>query len=557
MVSRIIDQFHNLSLRSRSFMKYVILLVALFGFCAAPGALHAQGSASPLVTISISSQKALLEQASRLVRTVEPDQADSLRSEFAKMLGTPELAGIDVGRPWQFAFWFKGMESEPIMASYIPVTDFNVFKRGLTADGILADAGSNNAILSSGGFAIVVLGDYSKTKLAPDDMAAVQKWVASVPKSEAHTVHLKLALVDSIREQALGMLAMGRMMLLGSVAPPPGTESSFNPAAMTAMLGLYIDMIEGAIKGLDQLEVELDVTQDHIALFKSVSAVTGSDLAGWLTPGGRSLSSLGGFLNPNAAVAFASRLQAGPGAVEFLKKASRLGFEMQNQTLDEASLKRADELFQVLLPMNVAGSVWLDGGYRASGVGEIPGDQPAVTYSQILDWLEGIMKSQVGPERIYSGFDLQRGTRKMDTIPVDRLTLTLNLEAPALKAAPQQRDVLESMWPGGKMEVEYALSGNRLHMAAGIPMEQAITPQGGATILSIDPQTVLVGHYNLVALFKGYGASMAFLPPDLLEKFKKLDPAGNAAPFRVNVDGGLKAETRIPLRLLSTLSQLQ
>jgi hypothetical protein len=538
-------------------MKYAILLAVLLGFCAAPDALHAQAPSSPLVTLSIGSQKALLEQASRLVRTVEPDQADSLRSEFAKMLGTPELAGIDAERPWQFALWFKGMESEPIMASYIPVTDFNVFKSGLTANGLLADAGRGNAILSSGSFAIVVHGDTSRTKLAPDDMAAVQKWVDSVPKSEAHTVHLKLELVDSIREQALGMLAMGRMMLLGSVPASAPGESGLNPAAMTAMLGLYIDMIEGAIKGLDQLEVEMDVTQDHMNLFKSVSAVPGSDLAGWLRPGGRSLSSLGGFLDPNAAVAFASRLQAGPGAVDFLKKASRLGFEMQNQTIDEQSLRRADELFAVLLPMNVAGSVWLDGGYRASGVGEIPGDQPAVTYSQILDWLEGIMKSQVGPEKIYSRFDLQRGIRNIGEVPVDRLTLMLNLEAPALKAAPQQRDVLESMWPGGKMEVEYALSGNSLHMAAGIPMEQAIVPRSGSTWLSMDPQTVLVGHYNLVALLKGNGASMRFLPPDLLGKFKKLDPTGSTAPFRVNVDGGLKAETRIPLRVLSTLSQLQ
>ena len=67
-------------------MKYAILLAVLLGFCAAPDALHAQAPSSPLVTLSIGSQKALLEQASRLVRTVEPDQADSLRSEFAKML---------------------------------------------------------------------------------------------------------------------------------------------------------------------------------------------------------------------------------------------------------------------------------------------------------------------------------------------------------------------------------------------------------------------------------------------------------------------------------------
>lgn len=538
-------------------MKLCVSLAAAVGIFASATILSAQEAVRPLLTVSVKNHSALLKAAAALVNAVEPGKGDTLDKEFRNELGSPDLAGIDANRPWQIALWFKGMGVPPVFATYVPVSDFEAFEKGLLPGKLLRGKQNQNEIVSAGGHAIVIHRNDGNAAIAADDRASVRRWEQSVPKSETHALHLNLGMDDAVRLQVISTLAFGKMMLGQTFSNPQFTnQGGFNPAAMTEMIGLYFQILEGVVKGLDQLHVEADVTAEHIALFKRVTPLADTDLSEWLRPGKGGLEKLVPFLDPEAPITFAARVGAGPGALDFMKKAMRLGFQMQNQAEDEATVQRTDELMKAMLPMAFAGSIRLDDGYRFGGVYEIPGNDAAKVYGQLLDWMNSIMEKQVGKDKMYSSFALKRGVRKIGEIGVDHASIGINMDSPAFQS-PQQKEVLERMWPGGKFEVEYALKGNRLHMAAGTTLEKVMTPSNAPQALAVDPETASVGHINIAALMKGTIASNPLLPPQMQAKFKQLDPKGLSIPFKVNVDGQLKSEARIPIKLVSALGQLR
>ena len=61
-------------------------------------------------------------------------------------------------------------------------------------------------------------------------------------------------MVDAVRMQILSTLGIGRMMLEQTFSSPQfANQGGFNPAAMREMVGLYFQMIEGTVKGLDRI----------------------------------------------------------------------------------------------------------------------------------------------------------------------------------------------------------------------------------------------------------------------------------------------------------------
>lgn len=538
-------------------MRLSVTLVAAIAIAVSSTVTIAQEALRPLLTISIKNHRTFATEAARLVNAIEPGKGDSMEQEFRDELGSPELAGIDDSRPWQFAVWFKGMGVPPVLATYIPVTDFAAFESGLQPGKILRGKQNQNQIVSAGKNAIVIHRKDADAAISESDRASIQKSAESVSASEAHTIHLNLQMDDAVRMQVMSTLAMGKMMIDQTFSNPQfANQGGFNPAAMSEMVGLYFQMIEGTVQGLARLDVEADVTPENIVIYKRVTPVAGSDLAEWLGRAEGGLAAVTPFLDPKAPMAFAMRLNAGPGALEFMKKAVRLSFQMQNQTEDEETVRQTDELMRALLPMVFAGSIGFEKGYQFAGVYEIPGGDTAKTYGQLLDWMKLLMDLQVGSDKMYSSFELKRGARKIGDVAVDRATIGLNLESPAFQS-PQQKKMLETMWPGGKMQIEYALKESRLYMATGDSIEKSMTPFSTSPILEVDSETVLAGHVNLVALVKGTLSPNPLVPAEVQDKFRQLDPAGLAMRFKVNVDGRLKSESRIPLKLLSALGQLR
>lgn len=538
-------------------MKLCVSLLTAAGLFVSATISSAQEAMRPLVTVSVKNHRALVDAAAGLLNAVEPGKGDSLDQDSRDELGSPDLAGIDANRPWQIALWFKGMGVPPVLATYVPVSDFDAFEKGLRPGKLLRGGQNQNEIISAGGHAIVIHRKDGNAGVADSDRAAVRRWEQSVSKAEPHALHLNLGMDDAVRMQVVSTLAFGKIMLSQTFENPQfAGQSGFNPVAMKDIIGIYFQIVEGVVQGLEQLHVEVDVTSENIAIHKRVIPLAGTDLAEWLRPGKGGLQTLVPFMDPEAPLAVAARLTAGPGALEFMKKAIRLGFQMQNLNEDETTLERTDELMQAMLPMAFAGSIDLDDGYQFGAVYEIPGTEPAKVYGQLLDWLDNVMPGQVGKDKMYSSFTLKRGAQRIGDVSVDHASIGINPDSPALQS-PQQKAVFEKMWPGGKMEIDYALKANRLHIAAGMALEKVMTPRNAPQQLAVDPETVLMGHANLAALLKGTLSSNPLVPPQTQAKFKQLDPKGLSIPFKVNVDGQLKSESRIPLKLISALSRLQ
>ncbi|MBI4657856.1 MAG: hypothetical protein HY735_03220 [Verrucomicrobia bacterium] len=519
----------------------------------------AQDKPQPLVQVKIRSFDALNANAKQVGSALGLSSDWDPGSQLARAIGSPDLAGVDRKRPWQFALAVPALGAPPLMALYVPVTDFEAFKKGLQESSLLGGRDNPNELFQSGEFGVVVFRLGQGGDLSAEDKQKVTAWASALDAGK-NLIALAVQLDEATRQQALQGLGIGRMAVTQGLARQKRPEGvPFNPEAMAQLMGLYLDGIETVVKGLQRLEVQADLADQTFAISKTVQPLPDSELARWLKADGGGLANLANHLDAKAMFSMAGALGEKPAFMPLIKKLFRLSFQMQNQEVDEKLAGQIDRMMDTLAPMRFVGSGEFGKTFAFSGIYEFPKAGVKEAYATFKQFFTDAMPSLTGPNKAYSSSEFKEGFRKVGDISVDRFSMTMNLDAPMFKM-PGQRETLERLWGGGKIEVEYAIKENRLYlanpdkMAASLESAQKPPPAAG---LGATANTVFLGRANVLALIKQMATINPAIPASVREKFDRLNTESGDLRFRVDVDGRLSGRAEFPLKLLEAFRQFR
>jgi len=525
------------------------LLVAALSCCTAAAQDKPQ---PPLVQLKIQSFDALAANSKRVATALGLSADLDLGGHLSGAIGSPDLAGVDRKRVWQVAVATRGPGALPLVTLYVPVANFDAFKNGLKDSSPLKGGDKPNPLIQAGDFAVVVFQMGQGGEVSDDEKQKLTAW-APAASLGTHLIDFALQMDEITRQQVLQAMTMGRMIIgqvLSQQKLPAGVP--VNPQAMTQMLGLYFDGIETFLKGLHRLEVQADFGERTLTLAKTVLPQPDSELSRWFKSSGGGVAALANQLDPKATASLAGAVGENPAFMPIIKKLMRVSFQMQNQEVDEKLASQIDRMIEAMAPMRFAGSVYFGKAVSYSGFYEFPKRGAKAVYASFKQIFTDAMPSLAGKDKVYSSFEFKEGHHNVDGTPVDRFSMAFNLDSPMFKM-PGQREALERLWNGGKMEFDYAMKANRLYLASPDKMNEVLTAAARpstAASLNATPNTAFIGRANLLALIKQMLAVNPMLPAEIKEKFERLNPEGSDVQFRVDLDGRLSSRVDVPLKLI-------
>jgi hypothetical protein len=531
-------------------VNYISKLLSIVAVLMAP-AVWAQTAP---ITLTLQSYQAFTDAFTKVVDAVSPGSAGEALDELREGLGIQELKGVDKSRPWQVAVWLDSMSVPPSVSIRVPVSDFAAFRDGLNP-GFLKGEDDANPIRQVGNYATVWIEFGSPTE---STKAGEKAWKPESLKTAAGVARLAIRPSSALREEMVGAVGMGRMAI-GAAMTGQNQEAmgGIDPKVMVQLMSVYFDVIETGIKGFESLDLKLDLSGETLIVEETIVPVAGSALAGWFTVKDGNLGALSPFLNRKSPMGVAMRFEGNESLMPTLKKFIGLSMQLQGLPADSDAIRETEQLIESFVPMQFAGNIDVNQGIQFGGIYQFPGKDSAKVYASMKEFLRNSMQSQVGTDKPYSSVTLDEGQRKVNGVSVDRATMVINLEAPIYQM-PGQKEMMESLWPGGKMIFDYALKGQDLLMGtpehldallAG-PAASAYQPNG------VNPQTVAFGHFNVFSFINAVMAANPMMSDEDKAKFNEVDSTGTAVDFRVDLGNRLVYHASIPLKLLRTIGQL-
>ena len=448
--------------------------------CALPAA-SLVAADTPAATLTIKNYQAFLAAVSRIAESARPGMGAASAAMLPAFLGAPQLAGIDPARPWMAAAWPRPGEGGGGAAMYVPVSDFAAFKAGLTP-GILAGGQNEHTITEKDGYAIIF--NPNSRGYTDEDRAKALAWKVAPAKTDA-AIHLHFAPDARLKEMMLGGFRAGREqalqgMMMGIKNAP--NNANLDPETFQELMQLYFSLFDTALEGFKGIDLSLSVADNDIIIREQISATAESDLARWLAPNPDGVAADIKAVDWDAPMAFAVALRGDESLSSFFEKALILGFKMQGMKQDPEATKDTMKLMEQMLPLVTAGSMSFDeGGMNFAGYYRFPDRKADNFYTVLLDFMDSTLQNQVGKDKMYKSYDYQKAVRKIGDVSVDRLAMTYNLDNPMFQS-PGQKEQMLALFPGGKVELEYALNDGKLFFTMGATrMEQALKAGNGGT----------------------------------------------------------------------------
>jgi hypothetical protein len=504
----------------------------------------------PPVHLSLRSHQSVSNLVTRIAESVSPGAAADLFQGIHDGLGINELKGVDVSRPWHVSVWAENLDRAPSVSIRIPVTDFAAFQDGLEP-GLLQGEGEQGRITN--------LGDYARIwmELSPASetvKAAEKAWTPPVTTRGA--VDFGMAPGDELRGALVGMVGMGRMAFTAAMSQGAAAMPGMDPASLGELMGVYFDLIQMGIQGLEQVSMDLDLQNEVLVFREEITALAGSELGRWFQTQEGRLGQLAASVGMQEGFGLAMRIDDNPDIVPRLKQFVTLSMSLQGVPADSEAARETAELMEAFLPMEFAGAGGMEEAFEFAGIYRFPGKDPARVYAVMQRYLKGPLQEQVGPEKPYQSVVLQENHRTVEGLSVDRVTMTLNLDS-GIYQMPGQREMLESFWPEGKIVFDYALRGDQMLMGSPEKFEALLAkPSTTAAERGYGPHTMAYGHFNLLRILPRLMALDPGADETVMERISQLDTSGTALEFRLDMDGRLNAETRLPLKLLKVLGDL-
>ena len=523
------------------------LLVAL-----ALGGATAMAAPAPL-TLTVKSYRALTNNLSRIIEAASPGSSGEALEGIGSGLGISQLKGIDLDRPWQVSIWAEGTPSRPDISVWIPTSDFAAFKEGLE-DGALK--AGETSIRNVGNYAGVWLAGSASAKDAEDAHAA---WKPDQLKTVDKAILLEVVPGEPLRETLLQGLGGMRMMLSGVIAGQQAQAMpGLDPKALAELMGVYFDVIGVFLKGLERIDLSLDVRGENLFVSKHIRAKAGSELVGWLKAGEGSLDSVLPYVGSQAPVSFAMRWGESAGFMPTLKKFMRLSMQLQGVADDSEAVKETDKLMDMMFPLRAAGYVDMGKGFSVAGVYQFPGHDAGEVYKFMRGYFEKTMQSQSGEGKPYKSIRWEQAKQTVAGTKIDRATMEFNLDAP-LYQMPGQKEMIEKLWPGGKMEFDYALKGENLFFASPANTENLLSGKAASSGVKpvVNKNTVGYARVNILKMLPMMLDANPMVPDEVKEKIKGLESAGTDVTMRIDLDGAASGEATVPLKLIQSLGKLQ
>ena len=520
----------------------------------APGVQVLNAGPAP-VTLTVQSYRALTNAVVKVVDTVAPGAAGMWLADLREDLGIGSLKGIDLDRPWQVAAWIEGTQGAPGISVRIPTTDFEAFKAGLASGSVLRGFDQPDAVKAVGDYANI----WIQAGPASDAIrSAHAAWKPAELVPAGTVLGLELRPGEPLREQLLSGLAMVRMMIVGTMAQQGQNVPGVDAEAMGELMGAYFDVFQVGLRGLETLQVGLDVRGEEITITETVVAKRDSELAGWLDAGEGSLDSVIGHVSPDQPLAIAARWDKPTGFMPTLKKFARLSLQMQGAPAGEAAVKDLEELIDASIPMRFGGGMGFNEGFVFSGAYEFPGRDLGRVYDLMRRYFEGPLQQQVGDDQLYKSIVFTEGARKANGLAVDRVTMELNMDSPLFQM-PGQKEMMERIWPGGKMVVDQARQGNRLFVGSPAELDRLLASAATAkpaVPASLNSHTVLFGRMNLLQLLPAILEGNPAVPEGVAAQLRRADSVGTEMTVQVDVKGSaVAARSVVPLKLLRSVAQ--
>ena len=514
----------------------------------------AASRAQPLVRVSIRSYGELSNAVFSVVGAVKPDDQEDIGGDLADKLGLTSAAKFDPKAPWELALWQQGGAPGVLVALKGPISDVKQFKGALSPDGLLNRMGKDWVQMESGIGVIVFKSADAQTE---PEKAELKDWEKESVSTPRRALQLVLSPSESVKAQILPFLSMARMAVTQKATAGAG---AVNPHAMGQVFELYFDGIETFIKGLQELKLAAGVDNDALVMEQSISATPGSDLAGWFhKPANAVKEDDLKALTPNALASAAMALDKNARLIDLSGKFLRLSMQMQGVGTDDTDIKDLTAMMGKCLPMRVAGSVFFKDHLEFSGVYRFPESDAATAYGQMKPFIQRLIKTQAGEGKLYSEASFKEDFRKVNGIPVDRGSFTINLDNPLYKQ-PGQKELTKALWPNGKVEFDYAVKDNKLLAATPRQMEDLIsgkTQSEAHSVFAVNDSTIAAGYFNLVSAVRDVSTVNPAIPEPVKERMTKLDPKGTAVRFQVEMNTQVRSEEHVPLSLLKQFGRLK
>ena len=533
--------------------KNVLVWAAILSASVAPGA------EQPLARLSVRSYTDLTNAISRLASSFNPNGTEDPGLKFNQGLGLTNLGALDTKRPWEIALWHGGGGEQPLVAIKAPVQDVTQFKESLSPAGVLRSKGQDWSQLTNG-LALIVF--RKSDSLSEGEKSALDEWKSQVIAPPARLVELKVSMSEPLREQAVGMVSIGKTSVSRAFASQSSQMgNALNPAAMEGMLAVCFDTIQTFIAGLQEVTLGLDLSSDALTVEECVTAKPGTDLAKWLQkPAGQVTAQDLNWVDPDASLAIGAYCGKDPALLKLVQRMTQVGLQMQDMETNGPAAKDLEDLMAKLLPAVFAGSVEVKDKFAFAGAYRFPGANVAETYAEMKRFATNSFQTFVGKDKMYSAGSLAEKHHTIDGVTVDRFTLTINLDSPLFKL-PGQKEQLQAVWPDGKMEIDYALKDDRMLVASGDRMKELLERGSGKpnrkATLKLGEGTVLTGYMNLLSFVRQMSAANPAIPEAVKEKLAKLEGQGTGIEFQVRADEQMHSSGRVPLKLFRELGRLK
>lgn len=534
-------------------MKRFPFLSPLFGLLLVAAPLLAAERAP--VTLTIKSFRALTNAVATLAEAGAPGSSGEALAGLQGMLGEAALQAMDAERPWQVSVWVEGIGGQPAASVYVPAKDFATLKSALASGPLLQSAGTGADITAKGDYAAIFLPGAAASEGAT---AAHAAWTPTEIGQTRGTLSLDVRPTEPLRQQMIQSMAMVRMMVGGAMgAQNQEAFPGMDPMAMAQLFGVYFDVLETGLKGWENLNLGVDVQQDALRIQERVTAVAGSEFAAWLKGTDGSLAPVLAYADDAASAAFAFRWGESPAYMPTLKKFLRLSMQMQGVPADSDTVKETERLIDLMAPMQLAGSVDFQKGLTFSGAYQFPGRDVKEIYGLMQKYLETSMQGQVGEGKPYKEATFKEAQREVAGQQVDRLTMAFNLDAP-LYQMPGQKEMIESLFPGGRMEFDYVVKGENLLIASPDHLEKLLKVDSGsskARLGTLRPSTVLAARVNILQLIPQFLKANPMIADETKQKLEDLDARGTDILFSVDLDGAFSGEAVVPLQLIRSAAK--
>lgn len=524
-------------------------------FCAAVTflaiAVNSQAAESkPVVSLSLNSFEKLISDVAEVSTAMGQDSA-LMEAQAQAMIGPGVMALIDQQKPWHVALWMESLEADPVWATFVPASDFPAFETALQSSMI----GMFQPKLMDAGDYVVLYGSKAGLELAPENVQMIESYAANVQPEAKETLELEFNMIEPLRAMALQAMMAPKAQMMAAFDTPEMAASGISAESMQEMMAAYFSVYESIVRDLNSLTYSFGVRDSKIVYAMDIMPTAGSGTAEFLKSQAVPITDLAPSVRWDSDMAFMVGMDSLPESWNEPILALLEGV-VPIYGLEASAATEWLDAMQKSLPLKSAFSMNFKDGISYFGFYEIMEGSATEVYNQWIKITEQIVPAELNAASMYSDISIVKDARKESGHSVDVLTLTLNPEHVTMQI-PEQKEYMESMFPGGKLTYEMCLVGDRIYMASEGDLPTAMKTSTVPSPVELNAGTRVAGSMNLISMMKltaeveGYSESYG----EFADMVANADPVGAEMTFAVDLDDSLMIRGTWPLKLISIFSQ--